>query len=208
MTQQILVIEDEAIIAEDIQMILEDLGYLVPKIIYRSEDAIDYLSFHNPDLVLCDINIKGAMDGIQVCDLIRRKKKLPFVYLTSLSDHETIQRASLTMPYGYIIKPFDESDLNSAIKVALVKFQNELNEMTISKSLLEEVAHQSVTDKESNIIFDMIKGLSYEDIQSKYDISKNTVKFHTKNIFLKFSVANRAELMQVLLLRYARVGKS
>ena len=206
MKEQILVIEDEAIIAEDIQMILEDLGYYVPKIIYRSEDAVDYLSFHNPDVVLCDINIKGSMDGIQVCEAINRKKRIPFIYLTSLSDNDTIQRASKTMPYGYIIKPFDESDINSAVKVGLAKFQDELNRMTITKSTMEKITSQSITEMEGNIVLDMVLGLSYEEMQIKYDISKNTVKFHTKNIFLKFGVANRAELMQVLLVMYARVG--
>jgi len=206
MKTQVLIIEDEAIIAEEIRMIMQDLGYNVPKLIYRSDDAIDYLSFHNPDIVLCDINIKGAHDGIEVCRIINKKKRIPFIYLTSLSDHDTIGRASQTMPYGYIIKPFDESDLHSAIQIGLAKFQDELNRMTVNGDILKLIAGQSITDMETNIVLDMIKGHSYDDIQSKYEISKNTVKFHNKNIFLKFGVANRAELMQVLLLRYARVG--
>ena len=205
MKPEILVIEDEAIIAEDIQSILIDLGYHVPRIIYRSDEAIDYLSFQNPDLVLCDINIKGPMDGIQVCEKIKQKKIIPFVYLTSLSDKETIHRASMTMPYGYIIKPFDESDLHSAIQIALAKYQDELNRMVINKDVLENIAAQLITDMEGRIILDMIRGLSYSDIQNKYDISGNTVKFHNKNIFLKLGVANRTELMQVLLAKFTSV---
>lgn len=82
----ILIIEDEAVIAEDISDMLKHLGYDVAGIIHSSDRAIDYLGFHSPDLVLCDIMIKGDKDGIQISELIHTKKRIPFIYLTSLSD--------------------------------------------------------------------------------------------------------------------------
>ena len=204
MKKQILIIEDEALIAEDIRTMVEELGYHAIRTISRSDSAIDYLSFHTPDLVLCDINIKGELDGIEVAQKIRKKKQVPFVYLTSLSDSETISRASTTMPYGYIIKPFDEHDIHSAIEIALSKFQNELEQLTITKDKLDQISSACLTDKEYEIVRKMIEGKTSEEIQTQFDITNNTLKFHSKNIYLKFQLSNRTELMQVLLIHFTR----
>lgn len=206
MSYEILIIEDEALIAEDIKSMLQELNYSVPRIINRSEEAIDYLSFHSPDLVLCDINIKGDLDGIEVAQRIRKKKKLPFVYLTSLSDKQTIARASATMPYGYIVKPFDEHDLHSAVEVALAKFQNELDLLTITKDKLDLLSTTPLTQQEYEIIYDMIEGKSSQEIQNRLEISNNTLKFHSKNIYIKFDLANRTELMQSILSHFTRIA--
>ena len=112
----ILIIEDEVIIAQDIAGKVKRLGYDVAGIKSSSEKAIDFLSFHTPDLVLCDIRIKGAKDGIEVASIIREKKKIPFIYLTSMSDRATLDRAKKTLPYGYIVKPFNANQLGRAIE--------------------------------------------------------------------------------------------
>ena len=205
MKVQILIIEDEALIAEDIRTMVDELGYNAVRVIDRSEAAIDYLSFHTPDIVLCDINIKGEIDGIEVAHRIRQKKQVPFIYLTSLSDKETISRASATMPYGYIIKPFDEHDLHSAIEIALKKFKNELYQLTINKEKLDQISNTPLTHKEYDIIHQMIVGSTSEDIQKKFDISSNTLKFHCKNIYSKYDLSNRTELMQTLLSHFTRL---
>ena len=95
----IFIIEDEGLIAEDISDKLGDLGYDVAGIAANSEKAIDFLSGHTPDLVLCDICIKGTRDGIEVAELISKRKKVPFIFLTSLSDRGTLERAKRTLPY-------------------------------------------------------------------------------------------------------------
>ena len=172
----ICIIEDEAIIAFDIKAILEDLGYSVNKILHHSDKAIDYLSFNSPDLVLCDINIKGPKDGIQVATIIRKKKAIPFVFLTSLSDRETIQRARHALPYGYIVKPFVHGDLLSSIEIALFKYQEELDQLKLSKTRLEALWNISLTDKEYEIITHMIEGISYQHMEEEMEISINTTK--------------------------------
>ncbi len=199
---EICIIEDEAIIAEDIKAILEDLEYSVSAILHSSDEAIDYLSFHTPDLVLCDINIKGARDGIEVAQLIRRKKSIPFVFLTSLSDRHTISRAKHALPYGYVIKPFDESDLLSCIEVALFKFNHELNALRITHDAVNQLVMLPLTSREFEILQSMVDSLSFADIAEGLGISKNTLKFHTKNIYVKFDASNRADVMQSLLLHY------
>ena len=188
MKEEILIIEDEAIIAADISDILTALDYRVAKIINSSEKAIDYLSFHSPDLVLCDINIKGSQDGIQVAEVIRKKKKVPFVFLTSLADRQTLDRAKKTLPYGYIVKPFDEKDILTAIEIALFKFKQEIEALRLTKDKVDAISTLPFTEKEFALLNDMALGLNYPEICSKQQITHNTLKYHTKNIFSKLQV--------------------
>ncbi len=200
--KEILIIEDEAIIAQNIKDILENLNYKVVKIISNGDDAIDFLSFHNPDLVLCDINIKGSKDGIEVATVIQRKKQIPFVFLTSYSDKHTLDRAKRALPYSYVTKPFKEKDIASALEISIFKFEQEIQNLTLSKDTLDKIAGSLITEKEFSIITSMVNGLDYEEIATGQDISKNTLKYHVKNIFRKFDVTNRAGLMQHILCYY------
>ncbi|NOT37130.1 MAG: response regulator transcription factor [Saprospiraceae bacterium] len=200
---RILIIEDEIIIAEDIAAMLTNLGYDVLEIIGHSQKAIDFLSENNPDLVLCDINIKGPNDGIQVVEFINNKKKIPFIYLTSLSDKDTLDRAKKTLPYGYIIKPFDEKDLLSAIEMALYKFHQEMEYYEITKAKLDSlITNSPLTDSEFEIVLLMIKGYNNEQIGKKLFISVNTVKYHIKKILDKFDALHRGDIMQKILLQW------
>lgn len=205
MKRCILVIEDELIIANDIKYILEDAGYHVEKIIKNGDEALSYLSFNNPDLVLCDINIKGSKDGIEVAVAIQEKKKVPFVFLTSLADKPTLERAKHALPYGYIVKPFEDRDIISAIEIALFKFEQELQSLQITKDKLDTMAFDPLTDKEYAVMIEMIKGKTYGNIERELAISNNTLKYHTKHIFNKFDVSNRANLMQMLLSHFTSV---
>jgi len=120
---RILVVEDESIVAMDIQDRLESLGYEVPTTVATGERAIEKTETLRPDLVLMDIQLQGEMDGVQAADEIRRRFNIPIVYLTANADHPTVQRAKLTEPFGYIIKPFEERELHTAIEIALYRHQ-------------------------------------------------------------------------------------
>ena len=197
----ILIIEDEAIVAQDIEAILIDLGYKVAGIIHRSDKAIDYLSFHSPDLVLCDISIKGEKDGIEVAQIVREKKNIPFIFLTSFADRNTLSRAKQVLPYGYIVKPFDEKDLLSAIEVAMFKFNQELDALRITVEKVNTITQSYLTDKEYEILMHMVQGTAYDDIQKALNISQNTLKYHLKNLFTKFNAKGKAEILQQLLVK-------
>ena len=108
---KILIVEDEQIVAADIQSILERSGYRVVGIAARAEEACDLAAACVPDLVLMDIRISGSVDGIEAARLIRRANDVPIVFLTAYTDHETLSRAKDIGPYGYIVKPFAERDL-------------------------------------------------------------------------------------------------
>jgi signal transduction histidine kinase len=116
---KILVVEDQRIVAKDIAKRLENLGYAVVDSITSGEEAIEKVAQTTPDLVLMDIRLKGEMDGIEAAEKIRDDFDIPVIYLTAYADENTLQRAKITEPFGYIVKPFDEKDLHTAIEIAL-----------------------------------------------------------------------------------------
>jgi signal transduction histidine kinase len=117
--EAILIVEDERIVARDIEKRLKKLGYQVVGSVASGEDAIRQAQLTLPDLALMDIQLKGPIDGIQTAEQIHTDLDIPVVFLTAYADEETLQRAKVTEPFGYIVKPFDERDLHAAIEVAL-----------------------------------------------------------------------------------------
>ena len=121
MAARILIVEDERITAEDLRDILVDLGYSVTGVVSSGADAIQRAEETAPDLVLMDIRIKGEMDGTETAKILRQRFDLPVVYLTAHADRETLNRAKVAEPLGYIIKPFQESELHATVEIALHK---------------------------------------------------------------------------------------
>jgi signal transduction histidine kinase len=134
-TERILVVEDERIVARDIEKRLKKLGYVVSASVASAEAAIEKVAELRPDLVLMDIRLKGQMDGIEAAEHIRTEYETPVIYLTAYADEATLQRAKATEPFGYIVKPFDERDLHVAIEVAL---RRQLSETAIRVALEKE----------------------------------------------------------------------
>ena len=121
----ILIVEDESIVAKDIQHSLMKLGYSVAGIASNSEKALDIVRTDQPDIVLMDIMLKGELNGIQTAEIIRKQYAIPVVFLTAYADESTLAKAKVTEPYGYIIKPYKEIDLQTSIEMALYKHQKE-----------------------------------------------------------------------------------
>jgi two-component system cell cycle sensor histidine kinase/response regulator CckA len=121
----ILVVEDERVVARDIQRSLVDLGYQVPATAASADQAIRLASERCPDLVLMDIRIKGERDGIDTATILRERFDVPIVYLTAYADEATVERAKLTQPFGYLMKPVKTFELRSAIEIALFKHEME-----------------------------------------------------------------------------------
>lgn len=122
---KIMIVEDEWITAEDIKMSLESLGYTVTSVSSSGEEAIQNAEKGMPDLVLMDIVLKGEMDGIEAARQIRACYNIPIIYLTAYADENTLERASITEPFGYIVKPFVNEDLKISIEIALYKHRIE-----------------------------------------------------------------------------------
>ncbi|MFM1874356.1 MAG: hypothetical protein RL266_93 [Bacteroidota bacterium] len=121
----VLVVEDESIVAKDIQNSLKKLGYAVPSVENSGEDAITAAGLHRPDLILMDIMLKGDISGIEAAEQIKNRYQIPVIFLTAYADESTLSKAKVTEPYGYIIKPFKEIDLHTSIEMALYKHGKE-----------------------------------------------------------------------------------
>ncbi len=154
---KILVVEDERIVAEDIQCSLQSTGYQVSAVVTSGEEALRQVEKTKPDLVLMDIVLSGKMDGIDTAEEIVSRFDIPVIYLTAYFDEKTLEKAKLTKPYGYILKPYHESELQSSIQMALYKHQmeKEIREReawfsTILTSIGEGII---ATDNHGRIIF-------------------------------------------------------
>ncbi len=122
---KILIVENEIIVAKDIKDSLQNLDYGVSGIVSSAVDALEYCEDNRPDLVIMDIMLEGEPDGISAAKDIRRIYNIPVVFLTAYSDHNTLERAKTAKPSGYILKPFQETDLSINIEIALYKHRIE-----------------------------------------------------------------------------------
>ncbi len=123
--ERILIVEDERLIAADIEGHLLDLGYRVAGIATNAEDALRAAREHAPDLVLMDINLRGSVDGTEVARQIRERQELPIVFVTSHADPATLERACLSAPYGFLVKPFEGRDLAATIETSLYRHRED-----------------------------------------------------------------------------------
>lgn len=156
-TPKILVVEDEVIVARTITQQLQQLGYAVLGTASSGAAAIAKVAETQPDLVLMDIVLKGEMDGVTAATQIRAQRDIPVIYLTAYADDSTLQRAKLTQPFGYIVKPFTVQDLRVAIEIGMFKHQmaQELQENRDQLATLLNSMGDAViaTDAEGQITF-------------------------------------------------------
>lgn len=121
----ILVVEDEGIVAQEIKSRLEKNGYTVCAVAHDGETAVMQADRNHPDLVLMDIRLNGKMDGIQTATVIRDRFDIPVVYLTAYTDPATMERIKVMEPFGYVVKPFDSRSLMVSIEIALHRHRSE-----------------------------------------------------------------------------------
>ncbi len=125
---RILIVEDESLVAMDMERMLKELGYEVLPNANNYHEALQHLQNHLPDLVLLDITLNDSKTGIELSELIQQQYKIPFIYITSHSDTNTINEALATEPYGYLLKPFDAPELYTTIEIALNRFVAEADQ--------------------------------------------------------------------------------
>jgi two-component system cell cycle sensor histidine kinase/response regulator CckA len=120
-SRHVLVVEDERVVAKDLQRTLTNLGYDVPVTVATADDAIRAASERCPDLVLMDIRIKGNRDGIETAEILKSRFDIPVVYLTAYADQQTVSRAKATEPHAYLLKPVKVDELRTAVEIAIYK---------------------------------------------------------------------------------------
>jgi CheY-like chemotaxis protein len=151
---KILVVEDELIVAQNIENILKQVGYTVPAKALSGEEAVYKTVVTKPDLILMDIDLKGELDGIEAAEQIKSQFDVPVVFMTALSDPGTIQRAAISEPYGYVQKPFDIKLLRKTIDMALYKhaMDKKLAECEARKRMLMSEIAEHIPKEERNDI--------------------------------------------------------
>lgn len=178
---KILIVEDEIIIAADISMMLNKLGYDVTGIIPRGEDALKSIEATRPDLVLMDVALKGKMNGIETALSIRETHQIPLIFLTANADDDTYNQAKAAQPYAFMSKPFRQADLSRTVELVLQKVAEE-------KSQTAPAAPMELAQKEETILADRIF-LRYKDRMVKImleeilfaEADRSYCKIHTAN---------------------------
>ena len=118
---RVMVVEDEYIIALDLKDRLSRLGYKVPTIATSGKEAVKLVKKDKPDLILMDIMLRGEIDGVQAAKSIREKYDVPVLFVSSFSDINSVKRAQKVSPYGYLVKPFTETELKTSVEEAFKK---------------------------------------------------------------------------------------
>jgi CheY-like chemotaxis protein len=138
---RIMIVEDEGIVAEAVQLNLQNLGYEVTSIELSGEEAIKRTDEEKPDLVLMDIMLGGEMNGVETADQMKSRFNIPVIYITAYADEEMLERAKITEPFGYIVKPIEDRDLHISIEMALYKHKMEMERERLISELKDALAH-------------------------------------------------------------------
>lgn len=140
---RLLIVEDESIVAMDIERRLKKLGYDIVGVAADGLRALQLIGEQLPDIILMDIHIRGSQDGIEIAAQVHEDYHIPVIFLTAFSEDATLSRAKAAKPYGYLLKPFSERDLNATIQVALERYQYdaELHKRDVHLRLALDSAH-------------------------------------------------------------------
>ncbi len=178
---EILIVEDERLVAEDIKEALEEIGYTVVDIVDTGEDAIEKARELEPVLVLMDIVLKGKMDGIEAGEKIKSELGIPLIYLTAYADDKRLERAKITEPFGYILKPYRKRELHSNIQMAFYKHGMEKKLMKSEKKyrgIFENTGTAMVMVEEDNTLylvneeFEELTGYPKEKLEDGLELDK------------------------------------
>ncbi len=186
---EILIVEDEMIVAENIATILENEGYHICGISAEGKEALEVIQHRKPSLVICDIQIKGELNGIELARKLKDFYEVPFLYLTAFADENTLRQAASTKPTAYLVKPFTEKQLVTAVNMALLE--------NFVGDPLNQGIEPPPTKRETEILSLMAMGKSSKQIAEILVLSEHTIQTHRKNLIQKYQVNNSSELIML-----------
>ena len=190
---RVLIVEDEPLIAADIAMCLKKNDYLVTGISYTKEQAEKELYENLPDIVMLDINLKNGDEGIELAATINKEYKIPFIFLTSYSDRQTLQAAKTTEPSGYVVKPFSCGGLYASLEVAMYNYvqHHKISFPELNLSIINTHLDSTLSEREFEVLQLIYEGYTNQQIAEKIFVSINTIKKHINNTYLKLDAATR-----------------
>ena len=195
---QILIVEDDAIIAMDLESRMKKLGYGVTGVAGYGEQAIEKVKENTPDVVLMDIILKGEIDGIETAEIIRNQFDIPVIFITGYADKERLKRAKLTYPFGFIVKPFQDKDLEITIEMALYVAKADAERRKAEKRQellikLLELLNQSKEriDEIRDILFLIKETIGFEAVAIRLQEGEDFPYYHANGFPAEFVEAER-----------------
>jgi DNA-binding NarL/FixJ family response regulator len=197
---KILIVEDEPVIAENISIYLDNNDFEVSGIAYDSDEAFEQLKHNTPDAVILDINLESEKDGIDIAGYINKNIQVPFLFLTSYADKNTLEKAKAVQPGGYIVKPFNERTLLASLEIAISNHAADMNKKLPALSLekINSYLLSPLSKREFEIVQLLYEGSTNNQMAEKLFLSVNTIKTHLKSIYLKLDAGTRLNLMNRL----------
>jgi DNA-binding NarL/FixJ family response regulator len=191
---KILIVEDEPIIAQNIAVYLNNNDFVVSGIAYDNEEALLQLKNNLPDAVILDVNLDCDVDGIEIAAYINKHIHIPFLFLTSYADKETLERAKKVEPCGYVVKPFNENSLVASLEIAISNFAQRSNQQvpTINLNKLNLHLPGHLSEREFQVLQCIYEGKPNRLIAENLFVSNNTIKKHINSAYLKLDVSSRA----------------
>ncbi len=191
-TIQILIVEDEALVAAMIKEALSGTKYQVRAVAFDKASAEKYLASEPIDAALLDINLNGHFEGIEIGRSIRDQHHIPFLYITAHADDQTLHNAKLTRPSGYIVRPFTERDLLAGLEIALYNFHQQapsaIDFQTINFRLKDPLSV-----RELDVLRLIFEGRTNQQMADELFVSINTIKTHLSRLFAKLNAGSRTE---------------
>ena len=179
---RVFIVEDEIVIVRGLEMAIEGLGYSVCGFAFSGEEAMTAIGAQRPDLILVDIHLRGEMDGIELADKIASRFAIPVIYITAYSDREILERAKITDPSGYIVKPVRDRQLQVSIELALERRRRERDKTAVLERYRKTIEHLQIElDERTRGLEAAGKALS----SAKKEVARKTVKLEELRLELQ-----------------------
>lgn len=188
--QRILIVEDELIAAQYVYDLLTSRRYTIAGMTDHFEEAVEIFRARQPDLILCDIRLKGDKNGIELIRHLKPLGTFKFIYLTAYNDEALLMRAAETKPDAFLLKPYTDQQLLTTLKMTLMESGLLSDEVQYKIELFQEL-----TDREKEIVAMLASGKNSKQIGQELGISSHTVDTHRRRILQKSDMENTMQLI-------------
>lgn len=194
MLSNILIVEDDSLVALDIKEIIEENGYKVVDVCQDAASAFACLAENKADFALLDINLKDSLSGVDIAKHINKNYKIPFAYITAYTDDKTLEDVKETKPVGFVVKPFEERQIIAAIKIGTYVYDENFNNVE-KRYTLQQIKRtfNHLSERETEVLEQLLKAYNNKEIADTLHLSVNTVKVYMKTLFSKLQVSSRLE---------------